>query len=359
MNEHKQSIYMHWAKTQRSATYNLAISDVLHYPMKDLEVNCDELEIHGPTYYGYEPLNELLAQKCGAPTDCIAPALGTSMANHLVLAAILDAGDEVLIEQPTYEPILAAAQYLGAKIKRFPRSFANQFQIDVDALKDAVTPKTKLIVLANLHNPSAVLTESNTLFSIREIAASVDAKVLVDEVYLECLYPQFGERISCFHLGPEFIATASLTKAYGLSGLRCGWILAQPELVQRFKRINDLFASVPPHISELLSMIALKKLDRIGTKARTLLDENRAIVNEFFDDQKEKLEVVRSPFGTTFFPKLKRHDAEPFFKMLRENYDTSVVPGRYFEMPEHFRVGIGGATDVLKEGLHRLSLALR
>ena len=359
MNEHKQSIYMNWAKTHGFATYSLSTSGLLHYPLKDLDVDFRELEINGPTYYGYAPLNEMLAAKCGVPRDCVAPAIGTSMANHLVLAALLEPGDEVLIEEPTYEPILAVAKYLRAEIKRFLRRFSNGFQIDVDDLKAAVTPKTKLIVIANLHNPSSVFTDNNTLIAIREIAASVGANILVDEVYLECFFPRFGDAVSSFHLGPEFITTASLTKAYGLSGLRCGWILAQPELIQRFLRINDLFASVPPHISELLSIIALKKLDQIGQRAKNLLDTNRKILNEFFDQQQDTLEVVRVPFGTTFFPRLKRHKAEEFFSVLREKYDTSVVPGKYFEMPEHFRVGIGGATEPMIEGLHRLSLALR
>jgi len=350
---------MHWAKTHRANKYDLATSGLLHYSMKDLGVDWQDLEINGPTYYGYEPLNEMLAAKCGVSRDCIAPAIGTSMANHLVLAALLEPDDEILIEQPTYEPILAVAQYLRAQIKRFPRRVSNQFQIDVDELKAAVSSKTKLIVIANLHNPTSVLTNQETLTAIREIAVNVGAKVFVDEVYLECFYPKFGDAISSFHLGPEFITTTSLTKAYGLSGLRCGWILAEPELIERFLRINDLFASVPPHTSELLSIIALKKLDQIGRRAKNLLDQNRKIINDFFDQQNETLEVVRSPLGTTFFPKLKRHDPEKLFKTLREKYDTSVVPGEYFEMPDHFRVGIGGATEPLIEGLHRLSEALR
>jgi aspartate/methionine/tyrosine aminotransferase len=358
MSDPKQSVYMHWAKTQGFASFNLATSGVQHYLLKDLGVETNNLEINGPTYYGYEPLNVLLAAKCAVPRDCVAPAIGTSMANHLVLAALLEPGDEVLIEQPTYEPLLAVARYLRADVRRFPREFSRGFQINLEALRATATSRTKLIVMANLHNPSSVQTDQETLQQIGEIAAAVGANVLVDEVYLECLYPKHGEAISSFHLGPQFIATGSLTKAYGLSGLRCGWILAQPQLIRRFLRINDLFASVPPHTSELLSIIALNALEQIGKRAKKLIDTNRKIINEFFDQQNETLELVRSPIGTTFFPRLKKHDPEKFFKTLREKYDTSVVPGRFFELPQHFRIGIGGSTEILIEGLRRFSSAL-
>src|SRR4026207_717618 len=98
---------MNWAKTRSFAPFSLATSGVLHYPLKDLNINISDLEISGPTYYGYDPLLDQLARKCGVRRDCIAPAIGTSMANHLALAALLNEGDEILVEEPTYEPILA------------------------------------------------------------------------------------------------------------------------------------------------------------------------------------------------------------------------------------------------------------
>lgn len=350
---------MHWAKTQSFAQYSLATSGVTHYPLKDLGVDLKDLEISGPTYYGYEPLQQSLSQKCGVAKDCVASAIGTSMANHLVLAALLEAGDEVLIEQPTYEPILAVANYLKADIKRFPRDFQSGFQINPDQLKKLVTPRTKLIVITNLHNPTGVITDNDTLKAIGKIAQEAGAKVLVDEVYLECLFPKHGERISAFHLGNEFVITSSLTKAYGLSGLRCGWILAEPELIQSILRINDLFAATPSHTSELLSMVALSKLSQIAERSKSLIQTNRALLNRFFDEQKETLDVLTPQYGTIAFPRLKNRDPEEFFRTLREKYETLVVPGRFFEMPQHFRIGIGGSTDNLVNGLERMAKCLR
>jgi aspartate/methionine/tyrosine aminotransferase len=358
MNEHKQSIYMNWAKTRSFARFSLATSGVMNYPLKDLGVEINDLEISGPTYYGYAPLQETLAEKCGVKKENVMASIGTSMANHLVLAALLEPGDEILVEEPTYEPLLAVAKYLRANIRRFPRNFSEGFEIDPERLSKLITSKTKLIVITNFHNPSGVFTGPDTMKTIGEIAQNTGARVLVDEVYLECLFPKSGDRISSFHFGNQFIVTSSLTKAYGLSGLRCGWILAEPELIQRMMRINDLFSATPPHTSELLSIIALRMLPQIAERSKSLLKTNRKFLNDFFDQQKDSLEVVMPEYGTIAFPRLKKQDPEEFFTALREKYETLVVPGKFFEMPQHFRIGIGGPTETLVEGLSRLAKAL-
>jgi aspartate/methionine/tyrosine aminotransferase len=349
---------MNWAKTRSFARFSLATSGIMNYPLKDLGIEINELEISGPTYYGYAPLQKALAEKCGVNENCVAASIGTSMANHLVLAALLESGDEILVEEPTYEPILAVAKYLKANIRRFPRTFSEGFRIDPERIAKSITPKTKLIVITNFHNPSGVFTDQTVMKKIGKIAEGVGARVLVDEVYLECLFPKSGDRISSFHLGNQFIVTSSLTKAYGLSGLRCGWILAEPELIERMKMMNDLFSATPSHTSEILSIIALQKLSQIAERSKALLNTNRKLLQQFFEEQHSSLEVILPPSGTIAFPKLKDRDPEKFFTELREKYETLVVPGKFFEMPEHFRIGIGGPTETLTEGLARLRKAL-
>src|SRR5437660_4997682 len=149
------------------------------------------------------------------------------MANHLAMAAILEPGDKVLIEHPAYGPILDVAHYLKATVKRFRRAEENGWAIDSDEVRRCATPKTRLIVITNLHNPTSALTPDSVLREVGDIARSIGALVLVDEVYLDAVY-QRTPRTS-FHLGPEFVVTSSLTKVYGVSGLRCGWILARPD----------------------------------------------------------------------------------------------------------------------------------
>src|SRR5712671_5440015 len=159
-----QSIYMHFAKTRPKVKYDLALSGILNLPFAELEAKIEDLDLNGDNAYGYRPLVEALAAHSQvAPESVVTISGGTSMANHLAMAAVLEHGDEVLIEQPTYEPLLAVAKYLGATIKRFPRSFANGFRVDVDEIAKQITARTRLIALTNLHNPSSVLIDGETL----------------------------------------------------------------------------------------------------------------------------------------------------------------------------------------------------
>lgn len=277
------------------------------------------------------------------------------MANHLAMAALLEPGDEVLIEQPTYEPLLTVAEYLGANIRRFPRRFEDGFQLDSSEVERNMTPRTRLVVVTNLHNPSGARTPDSQMRLVGEIARSRGAHVLVDEVYLDACFDPHAQ--SAFHLGENFIVTSSLTKAFGLSGLRCGWILAPQPLAERMWRINDLYGVIPAHVAELLSVVALDHLKEIEEYARTRLEANRPILQKFLASRKD-LEAIRAEEGTIAFPRLLSGEVHALLHLLHQGYETSVVPGRFFEMPNHFRIGIGGRTDLLEEGLKRLGKAL-
>ena len=358
------SPYIEWAKLKSGAKFNLATSGVLGYPLAELPVRFDELEINGPGgRYGYGPLIERLAKHSGAPEDCIVTAIGTSLANFLVYAALIEPGDEILVEHPAYGPVFEAAQFLGANVRTFPRRFENGFAIEPEEVRRAITPRTKFIAVTNLHNPSGAFTSDETLREIGEIAQRAKSLVVVDEVYLDMLamtsaanWPEVPVS-SSFHLGDNFIITSSLTKVYGLSGLRCGWIVAPKELARKMWRVGDLFENIPAHIPEQLSVIAFDNLPKIAARSRALLTANRSLLDRFLDSRNE-LESLRPPAGTVVFPRLKTGNAEEFIRVLREKYETSVVPGHFFQMPEHFRIGIGGSTDLLQSGLERVGAAL-
>ena len=151
------------------------------------------------------PLQQAIAAFHGVDPDCVVESAGTSMANHLAMAAIIEPGDEVLIEHPAYGPILDIAQYLQANVKRFRRVEENGWAIDPEEVRRCITPKTRLIVITNLHNPTSVLTPDSVLREIGDIARSVGALVLVDEVYLDAVYDDTPR--TSFHLGPNFVVT--------------------------------------------------------------------------------------------------------------------------------------------------------
>ena len=352
---YKYSEYMHWAKTEARARFNLATSGVGPFPLAELPVDCGRLEVNGDNAYGYAPLKEAIARKSGVDTDSVVTAAGTSFANYLAMAALVSQGDEVLIEHPAYALLVDAAQYIGAVAKRFARREENGYALDPAEVRRALTPKTRLIAVTNLHNPSGALAGQAELAEVADLAQSAGAYLLVDEVYLDAVYDDPPR--SAFHLGRNVVVTSSLTKVYGLSGLRCGWILAQPELAQAMWRLNDLFAAGAVHPGELLSVAAFEHLDTPRERARRVVEADRAQLGRFLDEQ-SAVSAARTRFGTTAFLRLRQGDADGFLDRLRSRHETSLVPGRFFGMPGHMRIGMGVNHEMFAEGLRRLGLAL-
>ena len=347
---------MHWAKSRPTGKYDLSLSGILNLPIAELEFDPKQLKLHGPNGYGYTPLVEALARHRSIATENVVTVSGgTSMANHLAMAALIEHGDEVLIEQPTYDPLLAVAQYLGATIKRFPRRFEERFEIDIGALEKQLSKSTRLIVLTNLHNPSSSLVDEETLRRIGSLARNVGARVLVDEVYLEALFENAPP--PAVSLGPEFVVTSSLTKGYGLSGLRCGWIFAEPELAQKIRLLDDIFAASAPFVMEQLSVMAISQLAKIAARAKSILETNRRTLADFLRNR-DNLEAVSTSFGTTSFPRLPKVDVEKFCELLTTKYETAVVPGRFFESPQHIRMGLCCEPENFRTGIERLGEAL-
>ncbi len=352
------SPYMEFSKLRSSSRFNLATSGIMSYPLSELPVTIEQLEINGPTEYGYQPLIERLAAKNKVAPECVVYINGgTSLANNVAIAGTTETGDHVLAESPGYELLDTTARFLGLEVGHFERRMEDGFRLEPREIERRLTPRTRLIIITNLHNPSGVLADQGALRQVGKIARSAGARVLVDEVYLDMAFERTPP--SSFHLDPKtFVVTSSLTKAYGLSGLRCGWILAEPGLAERLWRINDLYAASPVHAAELLSVIALDNLGKIAARARGLLEKNRALLNRFFDSCAD-LEIVRPEFGTVAFPRLRQGTVEKLCTVLRDKYEATVVPGKFFGAPQHFRVGVGGDTEMTREGLDRLASALR
>jgi aspartate/methionine/tyrosine aminotransferase len=349
-----QSEYMHWAKFKRPVRFALTGSEVPYFRMDSLPIAIADLDLDGASHPRYAPLREAIKQAYGVTPEQVVAADGTSMANFLAMATLISPGDEVLIERPTYEPLLAVASFLGAHIRRFDRRAEDAFRIDLDHVATAMAERTRVIVITNLHNPSSALAEEDDLRALGELATRSGARILVDEVYLDSAVPP---RRSAVHLGPEFVCTNSLTKVYGLSGLRCGWILAEPELAERMWRLNDLFGVNQAHPSERLACIAFEQIAKVIGDTPAMLDRNRTMFNAFAAARAD-LECIPAEHGIVAFPRWTGGGTDRLDALLRERYDTAVVPGRWFEMPDHFRVGFVCPTDLLEEGLKRLGAAL-
>jgi aspartate/methionine/tyrosine aminotransferase len=353
----KGSVYMRWAKDHATARYNLANSGMLGCSTADLILEPGDVQVNGPNRDGYPPLLTAIAQQYGVDPEQVVPAPGCSGANFLAFAALLGAGDEVLIEQPTYEPLLAALSFLGVRIRRFARRFADGYRLDLDEIRSLLTDRVRLVVLANPHNPSGVLLPPQEVAEVAGLAARVGAYVLVDEVYRDIWFEDAPP--SHVHLGANVLATSSLTKSYGLSGLRCGWILCAPDLADRLRRTRDLMQAVDSVPSDTLALAAFRQLPRLAARSRAIVEPNIAQVRAFLAGHEEWLGCVIPSHGMMVFPHLKmEEDSEPLHDWLRSR-ETSIVPGKFFESPRHFRLGFAVEPEKVAAGLQHLSQGLR
>jgi aspartate/methionine/tyrosine aminotransferase len=352
--------YMSWAKAQPKARINLARSGVTPCPQGLLRVTRRDLATHLPAGYGYPPLLTAIGERYGVSEDRVVEAPGgTSLANWLACAAVLDGARsdaEVLVERPTYEPLLRIPHSLGCVVRRFDRFFEEDFAVDLDRFRRQITKRTRLAIVTNLHNPSGVRIPHETLAEMALLLARVGAYLLVDEVYLECL---FGPRpVSSVRAGANVLATNSLTKAYGLDGLRAGWILTPKDLAGRARKIYDYLGVNGVAPGEGMELAAFRNLAAISRHFHAVRDRNFALIRRFLAREK-RLSSVLPPGGNVVFPRLPALlDGDRFSEYLLRRHDTLVVPGRFFESPRHVRISFGGATEPLRRGLSHIGRAL-
>jgi aspartate/methionine/tyrosine aminotransferase len=346
--------YMEWAKTRATTEFDLAGSNILACSLDDLPGARDAVDLSGANDNGYRPLIEAIGARYGVSPDLVTTAGGTSGANLLVLAALLEPGDDVVVERPGYDPLLGAARLFGARTVRFDRPFDEGFALDPDRVRHAMTPRTKAIVITSPHNPTGVAAHPAALDEIGRIAERAGAHVIVDEVYKDVTddrTPAAATR------GDVFVSTSSLTKSYGLASLRAGWVLASPALSYRVRRARDVVDGTGSIVAERLATLAFQHLDALTVRARDILRRNKTLADDFLRSRSE-LEWVPSA-GTIVFPRIRGvADARPFVDRLMRERNTALGPGVFFEAPAHFRLGYGGDTGKIKAGLANVAAAL-
>lgn len=354
--------YLRWAKVRPRVTYDLASSGLLPVSTEELLGDAaakTAFEISGPNDEGYQPLRASIGRRYGVGAECVSIAPGAAGANFLVFLTLLKPGDDALIERPAYDPLIAAARVAGANVIHFERRWENGFALDPDAVRASITPKTRLIVISNAHNPSGALAGADALDEVGRIAAGVGAHVMVDEVYAEAQHDDTPPPQPASRRGAVFVSTNSLTKAYGLAGLRCGWILASPELSQRLRETRDVVDGSGPFVAERLAFTAFAHLDRLRARARAIFAENLATLRSMAAGN-DRLDWLEPQAGTTAFPRVRDiADTSTLVDALIRDYDAVAVPGRFFQQPHHLRLSFSGRPDMVREAAARLDRALR
>jgi aspartate/methionine/tyrosine aminotransferase len=349
------SAYLQWAKSRPQVALDLALSNVLPCALDDLPGAREALGFDGRNDDGYGPLLEAIAVRYSVPPSRVATATGTSGANYLAVAALLERGDEALVEFPAYDPLLAIPSSLGAEVRRFERRFKDGFALDPDRVASAMTPSTRIVIVTQPHNPSGAVTDDATLQRVAEIAERRGAWLLVDEVYLDAARG-VGARPAA-RLADNIISTNSLTKSYGLAPLRCGWAIGTPEVAERVRRARDIVDGAGSIPAERLAVVAFEHLEALARRAQAILEPNCRAAADWIA-RIDGIEGVVTR-GTIAFPRLRgADDATPQCDRWLEQ-GVAVVPGRFFGTPAHFRIGLGVAPDVLAAGLMTIASELR
>ncbi|MDP2956780.1 MAG: pyridoxal phosphate-dependent aminotransferase [Longimicrobiales bacterium] len=348
--------YRTWAKRYAPPRWNLAESHVLPCTLVDLPGALEAVDLYDRNDDGYPPLVRALARRFGMEVENVTTTNGATGANFLALASLVRPGDKVMVEWPGYDPIAGAIRLLGGQVVDMTREWSRGFALDPDQLARSLTHDLKAIVLTNPHNPTGVYTSKAALAEIEALAVAVGAKVIVDEVYLDLL----GEvdTSPAATVSSTFISTNSLTKSYGLPGLRLGWMLADPETTERARRVRDLVEGTGPIPVERMGVVALSQMDRLLARARGILEPNMALLLAFVEGRPE-LAWIRPSGGAVAFPRLaKGGDADAFVAMAHEEFGVGLVPGSLFGYRQNFRISAGVAREVLEGGLEALGKAL-
>jgi aspartate/methionine/tyrosine aminotransferase len=352
--------YLRWAKSHPPARINLGRSGVEPCPPSALGLTRRDLVVNLPVHDGYAPLQRAIATRYGVDDDQVFTVSGgTSFANWFACAAVLNGSApdaEAIVEKPAYEPLVRIVEALGCRVRRLDRFLDEDYAIDLDRFSHLVNRRTRIAFVSNLHNPSGARIDLPTLRRMAALLRRVGAFLVVDEVYLECLFGPKPE--SSVQAGPNVLATNSLTKAYGLDGLRAGWVLGPRDLVRRAWLIQDLLANNNVAPGDRMSLAAFRRLAWIRRRAHAALDPNLARVRRFFERER-RLHTFIPEGGNVVFPRLPRGiSGDRFADHLLKRYSTLVVPGKFFESPRHIRISFGLAPPRLERGLANISRAL-
>jgi len=347
--------------------YDMSESGIKPVSVNDLvEMGFDlEAALHMPLGYsqsnGTPELKELLTKIYpGAAPENIEVTNGTSEANYLIALSRIQEGDEFALQIPNYMQLWGVPRSLGAKVNTFCLVSENNWEIDWGEFEKAVNPKTRLVYISNPNNPTGSVLSVDAMKRIVDRCEEMDACLISDEVYIGAEYDEKRTE-SFWGMSEKVIVTSGLSKAYGIPGLRVGWIVGPRELVYDCWTQHDYLTIGPNKLSDGMARVAVQLENRKKLYHRTtaILNENRPIFEEWVEGIPQ-LTYIKSEAGAFSF--LKLNVDVPSLDMVeacRENQGTLIVPGSHFGMEGYLRIWIGGPRDYLKEGLRRIKEELK
>ena len=343
--------------------YNLSESSITDQTLSSLGLAIPDLTLLYGEHRGSHGLRALVAADAdGIGADDVLITGGAATALFIIATSLLAAGDHLVVIRPNYATNLETPRAIGCDISFVDLSFENGFRIDIDALAAAITPRTRIISITCPHNPTGVVISADDLDRLVALAKAHQCYLLVDETYRDLCYDTSLPLAAS--LGSHVISVSSLSKAYGIPGIRIGWLITTDT------RLQDLFLAAKEQISICGSVvdewIAEQVLSRRDALLKPVLAEmaRRLETVSAWIETENRLQWVRPAGGVVCFPRIRsqpRGGTAAFYDRLLRVHGTYVGPGHWFEMPDtYFRLGYGWpSADALEQGLEAISRALR
>jgi aspartate/methionine/tyrosine aminotransferase len=362
--ERMQSTY------ENQVAYNLSESGVRPLTPRELLEDRDAIEglLDQPLVYtqsnGTAELRRAVAALYpGATSEHVEVTNGGSEANFVVTWRLVEPGDEVVMLVPNYMQTLGLARAFGAAIREWALvedTAAGRWRPDLDALRTLVSPRTKLIIICTPNNPTGARLTSADLDAIAAVADSVGAWVLSDEIYRGAELDGV-ESPSMWGRSPRAIVTSGLSKAYGLPGLRVGWIAGPPDLVASCWSYHDYTTIAPGALSDRMARAALapERRARLIERTREMLRANLPVIESSLSAYGDAFRWIRPEAGAIVYTRYAhRINSTTLVTRLREEHSVLIVPGDHFGMDGFLRIGFGETADYVREGLGRLHALL-
>ncbi|WP_255196105.1 pyridoxal phosphate-dependent aminotransferase [Halorarius litoreus] len=299
-------------------------------------------------------VESLVADRYDVEPEQVLVTAGASAANFIVAATALGDGETALVERPGYEPMWATPRALGANVDRFRRTREDVWTLDPDRVAAALVDDTVLVSVTNRHNPTGVSTSRDGLRVVAERVHDHGARLLVDEVYAPYGVSDDSD-VPCAAGLEGSIVTGSLTKFLGLGGLRIGWLIADAPFVERATQVQRHLSAVAEP-SRALARRALANDTELAARSRGLAASNHDLLRQFVAARPDLSGVVADgcPYALLFHEEL---DGDAVHDLAADR-DVLVVPGRFFEESEAFRVALGRDTESMAAALDAFGAAL-
>ncbi len=354
---------------EKSATYDIAQSTIASMTMEEIlsldgrdggefYASLDKEKMNYGWIEGSPEFKEEVSKLYrSASPDNILQTNGATGANLLALLALVEPGDHVVAEYPTYQPLYEIPRALGAEVDYWHIQKDLGWNPDIGDLKRIVRPDTKLICINNASNPLGAVLSTDMLEEIAQIARSVGAYVLSDEVYLPL--NDIESFRSMADVYDKAIVTNSLSKTYSVPGVRIGWTVSNHELADRFRVYRDYTMICGGVFNDALAVHVLKNRKKILARNRAIVKKNLAITQAWIDEEPRVSWIPPQEVSTSYIELDIPVDDEEFCSNLLREQGVLLVPGSRFELPRGARLGYCAAEPIVREGLARLSTALR